>query len=271
MINMKKNVNVISLLFIVMLVVISCNKKNKESEVNPDNGSGEENVPKGMLRLHLHNYWEVSEIDGYNIVYTSSSGRKVSFTKAQFYLSEFELVKLDGSVYSVADKYILKLQENQVYELAEVPVGNYKSIRFKVGLNTSVNALTPSTSASDILNRPDMWFGSTAQPDGYVFFHLAGKIDTTTAANADEADMVPFQYRIGTNAQYKSVIMPDKNFSIVAGQVEYAHMYSDLSKMFSGIQLNNEDNLMLTTPSDNATAAAIVLGNNMDDIFLYEE
>ena len=115
-----------------------------------------------------------------------------------------------------------------------------------------------------------MWFASSAQPDGYVFFHLAGKIDTTAAANAIEVDMVPFQYKIGTNAQYKQVTMPDQNFSIVADQVEYAHMYSDLSKMFNGIQLNVENNLTMVSTSDNTTPLGVTLGNNMDDIFFYE-
>jgi hypothetical protein len=269
---MKKSFKMISLLVSLVLIMIACDKKDKESDPTPgDDDTGNSNTPKGMLSLHLHNYLDISEIDGYNIVYTTSEGRKISFTKAQFYLSEFELVKLDGSVYAVSGKNILKVQENQVYQLGEVPVGNYKSIRFKVGLNSATNATVPSSSSSDILNKPDMWFGNTAQQDGYVFFHLSGNIDTTVAANADEAHMVPFQYRVGTNAQYKQVIMPDKNFSIIANQVEFAHMYSDLSKMFNGIQLHVEDNLTMVSTADNATTLGVTLGNNMDNIFFYEE
>lgn len=261
---------IIYLFFALLITVSACDKKNKENDPAPSDNGGD-NVPKGTLLLHLHNYLDETEVDGYNIVYTTSEGRKISLTKAQLYLSNFELIKLDGSTYTVPDKYILKLQENQVYQLGDVPVGNYRSIRFRVGLSPTLNASAPSASSSDILNRPDMWFGSTAQPDGYVFLHLAGKIDTTAAANAANADMAAFQYRIGTNAQYKQITMPNKNYTIVTNQVQYAHMYVDYVKLFDGINLTNEDNLMLVSPADNATSLGTKLGNNLSNIFLYED
>ncbi len=253
----------------VVLLMAACTKKNKAQDPSPEE-DGNGSTAKGLLLMHLHNYVDDSEVDGYNIVYTTSEGRKVLLTRAQLYLSGFELVKLDGSLYPIPDKYILKTQENQVYQLGEVPVGNYKTIRFKVGLNPAVNASTPSNDATDILNKAEMWFTNTAQPDGYVFLHLAGKIDTTTAANAAVADMKPFQYRIGTNAQYRQVVIPDQNFSVLEGQAGYLHMYVNQARMFDGVQLNNEANLMLTTPSDNATGLGTILGNNMSNLFFYE-
>lgn len=264
-----KNMQTVYRLLILSLLVVACNKKNKENVPHPIDDGGLE-APMGALRMHLHNYVDIAEVDGYNIVYTNTEGRKIMLTKAQVYLSDFELVKLDGSVYSIPNNYILKVQDNQVYELGEVPVGNYKSVRFKIGLNSTVNASTPSISSSDILNKPDMWFGSTAQPDGFVFMHVSGKIDTTTAANGLEVNMQPFQYRIGTNAQHNQVSMPNKNYTVVKGQVEYLHMYADYSKLFDGIQLNTNSNLMILSPSDNATALGIQLGNNMTTIFVYE-
>lgn len=262
---------IIYLFFALLLTCSACNKKSKESDPSPSDNGGGDNVPKGTLLLHLHNYLDETEVDGYNIVYTTSEGRKILLTKAQLYLSNFELVKLDGSSYSISDKYILKLQENQVYQLGDVPVGNYKGIRFRVGLSPALNAITPSTSSSDILNRPDMWFGGAAQPDGYVFLHVAGKIDTTAAANATNANMTSFQYRIGTNAQYRQITMPDKNYTVVTNQVQYVHMYVDYVKLFDGINLTDEDNLMMVSPSDNATALGIKLGDNLSHLFLYED
>jgi hypothetical protein len=252
----------IYLFFVVLLLCTACNTKN---DPTPD-----EEVPTGVLLLHLHHYIDQTEVGSYNTVYTTSGGRKIMLTKSQIYLSDFKLVKYDGSTYSVKGKKILKVQESAVYELGEVPVGNYKSIRFRVGLNPNVNASTPSLSSTGILNKPDMWFGATAQPDGYVFMDISGKIDTTTAANGLLADMQDFQYRIGTNAQYKHVSMPNENYTIVKDQVQYLHMYADCAKLFSGIQLNNSANLMMVSPSDNSTALGIQLGNNMADIFAFE-
>ena len=263
---------IVYLFFMLSLVMTACNKKDKEKDPAPttpiDNG-GVDNTPKGTLLVHLHNYIDETEVDAYNIVYQTSAGRKISLSKGQFYLSDFELVKLDGTTYSVKDKNILKLQEAESYQLGDVPVGNYKTIRFKVGLSSTVNASTPA--ASDLtLNRADMWFGSTAQPDGFVFFNFAGKIDTTVAANAPDADMKPFQYRIGTNAQYKQVVMPDKNYSIVKDQAQYIHMYANCAKLFDGVTLTNSANLSVASPADNSSAVAIKIANNIPNIFVYE-
>ena len=255
---------------VLCISLFSCKKKN--DDVNASSNTSNGSTPKGTLMLHLHNYIDNVEVDDYNIVYTTSTdGRKISLSKGQFYLSNIELIKLDGSVYSIPDSIVLKLQEIETYTVADVPVGNYKSVRFYVGLNPTVNQKTPSSSVSDVLNKSDMWYGSTAQPQGYVYMNISGKIDTTSSATGTVANMQPFKYLIGTNANYKQITMPDQNYSITPNQVQYIHLLADYSKLFSGIQLNNNNNLTLLTPADNAGLLGIKLGNNMSTIFSYEE
>jgi len=260
---MKKSKNII--IALIAIVLFACSSK-KENDPSPNTGE----TPTGMLYMHLHNYLDITEVDDYNIVYTTNAGRKISLTTGQFYISDIKLVKLDGSIYAIPNKTILKIQTNQVYQLGLVPVGNYKSIQFKVGLSSTQNSHTPSNSVSDIFNQPAMWFSSSAQPDGYVFLNFEGKIDTTTAANDLEANMQFFQYHIGTNNNYKQVVMPDKNFTVVKDQSEYLHLYADYVKLFNGIQLNNHNNLIMASPSDNATVLGIQLRNNIPSMFSYE-
>jgi hypothetical protein len=265
---MKRFTKIILLLLSGTLLVTAC-KSKKEEDPNPYGNDAL--TAKGTLLFHLHNYLDIVEVDGYNIVYTTSEGRKISLSRGQFYISEIKLEKLDGTFYSVTDKKILKVQTTDIYEIGEVPVGNYKSVRFKVGLSSSVNAQDPPSSASNILNKPEMWFSGTAQPDGYVFVNIEGKIDTTTAANGATIDMQNFSYHIGTNAAYTQVIMPDKNFTIVKDQAQYVHLLADYNKIFDGIQLNNSNNLTMVSPADNATALGAQLRNNIASMFMYEE
>lgn len=254
----------LSILFTVLLSFSSC-KKNKSEQPEP-NGNG--NTPTGTFMLHLHTYIDETEVDLYNITYTTYEGRNVSLSMAQFYISNIQLVKLDGSTYDIPGKKILKVFETDTYLTGTVPVGNYKSIRFKVGLDSVTNSLNPSSSPDSlILNKPAMWFGTTTQPDGYVYMNVQGMIDTSASMSGTP---VAFAYKIGTNANFKQVNMSDKNFSIVKDQAEYGHIIVDYYKLFTGVQLNLSSNLSVTSAAGNNSLIATKIAGNIPLMFRYE-
>lgn len=233
-----------------------------------DNPTPDPVVPKGQFLFHLHTYIDNDEVDLYDITYTTLEGRKISLSLAQLYISDIQLVKSDGSTVDVSGKKILKLFETETNLVGDVPVGNYKSIRFKVGLDATTNALNPKASAdSAILNKPEMWFGSAAQPDGYVFMNVQGKIDTSSTFDKTP---VPFSYKIGTNANYKQVSMGIKDFKVEEGKAVFGHIIIDYNRLFNGIQLNQLANLSVTTAAANSSAIAAKIVNNIPSIFLYE-
>lgn len=233
----------------------------------------EENKPAqttGKYALHLHTQVGESEVETYDSVYTDEDGRSIKLSLAQFYLSEIELVRLDGSAFTIRDKRILKTLEEDVYEVGDVPAGNYQFIRFKIGLLPAINQLNPNGSAdSALLSHPEMWFGAAAQPQGYVFMHVQGEIDTTTHKTG--TNRVPFDVKIGTNAHLVQVTMPVKNFSIVPGTTTFAHILTDYGKLFSGIELTEKANLNITTVAENGTPVAQQLSANIASMFGYEE
>lgn len=262
-----KTVVLFSALALVITGITSC-KKDKKDDTTPASST----TGNGTFMFHLHTYIDDTEVDGYNIVYPTTAGRNISLSLAQMYISNIQLVKLDGSTYDFGGKIILKTFEAETYVVGSAPAGNYKSIRFKVGLAAATNALTPAASSdSTILNRPEMWFGPTAQPDGYVFLNLQGKIDTTSDMSGTVAQMQSFSYKIGTNANYKQVNMPDKNYTIIPGQVEYGHIEVSYNKLLNGIQLNQAANLSMNTAIDNSSTLAATLVNNIPGMFSYEE
>ena len=128
-----------------------------------------------------------------------------------------------------------------------------------------------SVAGDTVFYRPEMWFGSSAQPQGYVFLNVQGKIDTTALANGTESQMVQFAYRIGTAANLKQVVMPDQNFSILPDQVEYVHMVINYMKIFDGIDLHIATNLHVQSTTDNSTALANQIVNNIPAMFSYEK
>lgn len=252
---------IVSLLSLA-LAFSSCKKKKNEDTPTPAPANG-------TLFLHFHTNADTNEVDTYNQVYVMSGGRKISVSIAQLYVSGIQLVKSDGSTYDVSGVNILKLMQEEQYVAGSVPSGNYKSIRFNVGLAPSTNSSTPAANDST-LNRPNMWFGSSAQPSGFVFVNFQGKIDTSAAGNNTTAQMQPFNYRVGTNAHLKNVAMPDQNYSVVPNQAQYVHIVIDYAKLFNGITLNVNSNLTMTSVSDNSLPLATQLTNNIPLMFTYE-
>ena len=264
-----KYLNVFSLTAIVLVFVFfnSCGKKNENP--NPVSNSVYSG-PKGTLRMHLHNYIGAVQIDEYNITYTTPENRKINVTKAQYYLSNFELVKSDGSIYTINDSIVCKVLDFETYEIADVPVGNYESINFYIGLNDQMNKKLPGTGNSALLNKPEMWFGSTPQPDGYIYFNFEGKIDITANGTGTTSEMQPFKYLLGTSKAFKKITMKEGKFTVSPDQVQFVHLNVDLSQIFKGIDLSKKENLNILNHSDNSSPAATKLIQNMSAMFKYE-
>jgi hypothetical protein len=231
----------------------SCKKKDK-TEDQP--------APTGTVMFHLHTYIEDNEVDLYNIPYTTHAGRSISLSLAQLYISNVELIRPDGSTYAIPNNKILKKLDIDTYVIGDAPVGNYKSIQFKVGLN-------PETNVPDLKDITDsvMWFSNIHPTQGYIFLNVQGKIDTSAGMTGT---LVPFVYKIGTNTNYKQVVMPDKGFTVTAGEIAYEHLMADYNMLFNGIKLTDNNNLFVRTVADNTSPLALKIVNNIPSMFKYE-
>ena len=241
--------------------ISSCKKSDSDSPA----------VSTGTLMLHIHTNLDTNEVDSLGYPYAGTDKRKVSVTEAEFYISKITLVKTDNSVYTIPDTILLKTIENEEYMAGKVPAGNYKTITFTIGLDSAANKKTPSSRASDPLNTASMWFSGTAQPDGYAFLNFQGKIDTSASANATVAQMQPFSYKIGTNANLKTVTLPEQAFTVTPNQAETIHLVADYYKLFSGITINKAANLTVGSKADNAGVTAAKIAANIPSMFRYEQ
>ena len=253
---------------LMVLVSISLFTSCKKVDPTPTPTTPKESIPTGQLKFHLHTFIGENEVDAYGIEMMMPDGRMISLDMAQLYISDIQLVKLDGSYYNVPSNGVLKVFESESVTIGNVPVGNYKTVRFKVGLSPTVNALEATTSGYiNLLNQPEMWFSSTAQPDGYTFLNFSGSIDTTIAKTGDK---VPFEYKIGTNANLTQIEMPAQNFTIYKDVVGYVHMKIEYNRLFDGIQLSNNANLYVKTKADNTLPVVETIKQNIAKMFIYE-
>ena len=258
--NYKINISFSLLIFCVIFILSSC---RKEIEVLPE-------TSYGTLMFHLHTNADTNEVETYGDTMIMTGGRQIVVTTAQLYISEVKLAKIDGSLIDGPSQPVLKMQETEPYVLGNAPAGNYQSVKFNIGLNSSTNSSTPASSDL-VLNRPDMWFDSTAvQPSGFVFVKFQGMIDTATVPSASNA-LIPFSYRIGTNSHLTGLLMPSQNFMILPNQESEVHIIIDYARLFDGVTLNMSSNLQVNTTSDNLSALATQIANNITLMFSYEE
>ncbi len=248
----------------IFISIFSCKKDSSTSTTTNTT------TPTGTLVLHLHTNVDSNEVDFYDTVYHTTAGRKISVSRAQMFISHIQAVQLNGSVIDLSGISILKVMENEEYIIGSIPVGNYKSVNFSVGLDNTVNQTAPT--ASSIFNNATMWFNSSyASSDGYVFANFEGKIDTTTKANGTVANMQPFVYKIGTNAHFTNINMPEQDFAVVANTQQFVHIIIDYNKLFNGVQLNQSGNLNVSTVADNSTAIGNQVAANILNLFHYEQ
>ncbi len=243
----------ISLFFILF---VSC-KKDSAPESKP-----------GAVSMHLHTFAGTSEVENYGDTITLPDGRKLTVTTAQLYISNVKLIKTDGGVVDGPSTIVLMQQGIEDYDLGDVPSGNYKSVRFDVGLSDAVNASTP-VSTDPVLFQPSMWYGATAQPDGFVFLNFQGTIDTTSSAHGNT--LYPFQYKIGTNDHRVTVTMPDLNYQVLPDQLTVLHLEADYAKILDGIQLSGSGNLSITTVEQQSWSWISIITNNIASMFVYEQ
>jgi hypothetical protein len=216
----------------------------------------------GNLSFHFHTLSDTAEFLPGDTV-ADASGRKYKYSVAQLYISGVSLIKLDGTSVPVNNVNILIHPQEENYSVGSVPVGNYKSVAFNIGIDTAHNHKDLSLySAGNALaaQTPSMHF-STNQ-EGYIFVNVAGFVDTTAAMNGPLNQ--PFNYQIGIDSLLKHKVMPDQPYSILSGQIQFVHMYIDYSKLFQGINLKTEN---VGTKGD---AVAQKVAKNISSMFRYE-
>lgn len=170
----------------------------------------------------------------FNKRYKTLQGTELELTKLQYYISNIELEKADGTIWKEDKSYhiIRAYQEgsNHIdkFTLKDVPIEKYQKIRFSLGVDSLQNyhgtqkgVLNPSYGM--------FWIWKT----GYVFFKMEGFY---IKDNKREAGLI---YHIGGVKAYKTYEFEITNYNKVEIAVE-------LQKFFGGfegasITLDNTD------------------------------
>lgn len=201
---MKK---IIFLVLIVALIAMTCEKEtpNIHIEVSFENTFANE-----ALIFHKR--------------YKTLEGTELELTKLQYYISNIELERADGTTWKETNSYhiIRAYQEgsNHIdnFTLKDVPIGDYQKIRFSLGVDSLANyhgtqkgTLNPSYGM--------FWIWKT----GYIFFKMEGFY---VKNNKREAGLI---YHIGGDEAYKTYEFEISNHHKIA-------IVAELQKLFGGFE-----------------------------------
>jgi len=239
------------ILLFILGVLVSC--KKEEIEIIE-----EESAPTGKLWMHFHSTFGNIDIENLNQIYTNNQGKSVSFEKADLIISEVELIKLnDESI--VVKNILLKTIGQESYLIGDVPVGNYKTVKFKFGVSANSNNQISDTS---------MWINPLNEAEGYWFLNTKGSIDTSSNNSNQFAN---FTYKIGGIENIQSINLPDNNFPVYEGIISYVHLNANYLELFRNLDLTNSTNLSLVLKDYQATNIAIDINSKISSSFFSYE
>ena len=162
------------LLLIAAFLISSC---TDEPKPEPDPVEEE----KTEMTVMMSNEANSKDLQLISEDYTLPNGEVVFVTRLAYILGDFILVKDDGSEIALEDQYALidpKFNKNS-FMLEDIPKGNYKGIKFSLGLDSEINHGDPSKFDIDHPLSPVNNSLHWSWAGGYIFMAIEGKIKAT--------------------------------------------------------------------------------------------
>lgn len=239
------------LIIAIALFATSC----KKDETSPKN-------TKQVLDFHWHSM--VGSAEAALATTYTSNGVKFNLSSWRYYVSNFILIKADGSELKIADKVFLINMLEHDYSLDSVPVGNYKGFKFTLGLDSITNHKDPTLYSSEnplaIQTLGIHWSWNS----GYIFFMAEGQYDSTATTLSPNKE---FFFHVGTDELKRTIDFSNSPFSVVSGADKTIGIEMDFLKAIENLDLETEN----ATHSFGALKpTAVKIANNWQAAFSLE-
>ncbi|MCA0428981.1 MAG: hypothetical protein LCH32_00600 [Bacteroidetes bacterium] len=206
----------------------SCKKDKKTEEETPSQPT------TGKLKLAFNNMYGSSALILNTTDYINNSDTfKVSMFN--YYISNIKLTATDNSVYNETESYHLvkaNVANSLSFDLNEVPIKDYKSISFVIGVDSLRNVSGSQTGALDPANG-HFWTWSS----GYIMAKLEG----TSPQSSDPAKKVIFHIG-GFKGIYNALKTVTLNFPtsavVTETKIPQVNFKTDLKEWFSPNAIN---------------------------------
>lgn len=246
-----------------LLLTLSSCKKN--DAINPND--------KSTVAFEFDNIAGSADLVMNTTDYTNAAGETFKVTKFDYYVSNVELIKTDGTVYTVPqnDSYFLVKESDaasQKFNISNVPVGDYSKIRFVIGVDSVRNTLDVAQRTGSLDPAAGGLGMYWSWNSGYIFVKFEG----TSPASARPGNA--FQYHIGgfggmTSSTINNIKTVTLDFPVGStarvrvGKTPEIHVLADVLKV-----LNGSTNVSIgAAPVVMFTAASVNVANNYKNMF----
>lgn len=257
---MKNLILKLSIILSLSISFSSCKDKNDDPVPAPVQATG-------TIKLKFDHMFEGESfaLDTNVFHYKNSYGDSLSFYKLRYYVSNIKFKKADGTVYAEPESYhIIDLNPdatNTDLYINGIPVGDYTTVEFVLGVDSTRNVSGAQTGALAPSNGM-FWSWST----GYIFFMGEGKYE-----NDNDGTSGKFVYHVGgfsgtfKGLQTISLTVPHSGYARVAnGAQSSMHLHVDIENLF-----NNPEEISIhglkTVHMPNANSVKI--SNNYKNMF----
>jgi len=228
---MKTNLSIRKFLFISAVAVFislsfsSCKKDSKEDE-----------VVKPHLIVNFSSYYGVDHIHAGHVF--TKDGRNINFNRVDYYISNFTLMKDDGTMKKFDGQNLLaKMGNANSIDLGEIDPGHYHMLKFQVGLDSATNHTDPTTYETANPLAPQSPSMHWSWDSGYIFMAVEGELDTTATPDGTLDDIL--EYHIGSDAYYSPVEVT-LHMDAPAGSNFEVNVVADLEILLADIVLPGE-------------------------------
>lgn len=201
---------------------------------------------KGNLKVEFDNVYGSADL-AFATNYTNSNGEVIKVSKAKYIVSNIVLTKTDNSTYTIpkSESYFIvdeATATSRILNLPNIPAGDYKSIKFGIGVDQTQWALG-ATGQGNFLTQAQtagmMWSWSA----GYKFVAFEGTFTSPTVTTATDYKVHTGQ--TGTDYNYTEVTLNFPNNALVRSSITpQVHIMADLQHIIDGtnkISLSNNN------------------------------
>lgn len=185
-------------------------------------------VESGNVNLVFNNTAGGAAIEADKILYTNAAGNKYSISLLKYYVTNCVLVDANGTEFKAGNYDLIdafKMSQFGNAKLSDVPNGNYKMLRFYLGIDRQRNHNGAQDGDLDPIHGM-IWTWNT----GYLFMKHEGLFITNAG------DTTGMEYHFGTDTALTVIELP---ISLeVSGNDKTVNINFDLNKMYSAPIIN---------------------------------
>ncbi len=246
-------------LLLAVVACTSCKEKNPEQIVE------EVDQPTKVV-FHFNPMWENQDF-AMESIYPDNFGNRVRVDKFMHYLSFLTLVNEAGDDVVLKDFYLMDFLNDNSFEF-EVPPGNYKKVKFGIGVPETYNkdqdpSQYPNSHPLSVAGSQGMfWTWNT----GYIFLKFEGKVDTT-GVEGNEL-LWPVAIHIGDDPFYTRYSSPNMAIEVKQGQTKTLHVNIHVDQILASGGSSDIDFAtdMITHTSNNLELATAFMTNYINSI-----